>query len=191
MNSKVLHYFPKKPQQVNWQDYPAGYVSGAHGIDGNILISLFTFPVINIISLKNLRLYAYKEQVLEYKIKSIKAYKQSFIVNCGLEDRNKAEELKGTQLWLKKSFLLKQESGFILQFLGWDIFDKNKNKICGRVVDFGFNGAQSLLVIKTKEDTFFDIPFFKKLEHKIIEEKKQLQLSVTEGLEDFTYSTEQ
>lgn len=187
MNSKTLHYFPEKPQQINWQDYPVGYISGVHGIDGNVILSLFAFPVIDIGQLKHLRLYAYDKKMIEYKIKSLRSHKQSFVVNCNLEDRNKAEELKGSQLWLEKSFLLKQASGFILQFLGWELFDSNKNKSCGTIVDFGFNGAQNLLVIKAAENTFFDIPFFDKLEYKTVVEKKRLDLFVTEGLEEFVY----
>lgn len=175
---------------MNWQDYPVGYVSGAHGIGGNILLSLFAFPLIDVSQLKHLRLYAYNKQVLEYKIKSIRPYKQSFVVNCGLDNRNKAEELQGSQFWLEKSFLLNQEAGFVLQFLGWEFFDTNTNKSCGRVVDFGFNGVQSLLVIKTAENTFFDVPFFKQLDYKVIAEKNQLELPLVEGLEEFTYSRE-
>lgn len=188
MNSKNFHYFPEKPQQVNWQDYPVGYVSGAHGIGGNILLNLFVFPMVDISKLQYLRLYVYNKQVLEYKIKSIRNYKQSFVINCGLDNRNKAEELQGSQLWLKKSFLLNQESGFVLQFLGWELLDTNTNKSCGRIVDFGFNGVQNLLVIQTAENIFFDVPFFKQLEHKIIANKQQLALSLVEGLKEFTYS---
>ncbi|MBE8162593.1 MAG: hypothetical protein HAW63_01220 [Bdellovibrionaceae bacterium] len=188
MNSKPQHFFPEKSQDVHWQEYPVGYVSAAHGIGGDIILHLFAFPVIEITQLKHLRLYAYNKQLLEYEIKSLRPYKQSFLVTCGLENRNKAEELQGSQLWLEKSFLLNQKSGFILQFLGWELFDTNKNKNCGKVVDFGFNGVQNLLVIKTLDNNFFDVPFFKHLDYKVCTEKKRIELSLVEGLEELTYA---
>lgn len=185
-----MHSFPDKPQGLNWQDYPAGYISGAHGVSGNIILSLFSFPLLDIAGLKTLRLITYDKQVVEYKIKSIRAYKNSFVVNCGLKDRNMAEELKGSQLWLKKDYLLNSLSGFVLKFLGWELFDTNQNKICGTIIDFGFNGMQNLLVIKTEEGLFFDVPFFEGLEYIIQENQKRLELAVVEGLEGFTYSKE-
>lgn len=188
----MTHHFPKKPQNTDWQDYPTGYVSGVHGIAGNILVSLFNFPIINIKNLQTLRLYTKNNQVIEHKIKSATVYKKTFIINCGLENRNQAEDLKGSQLWLNKSFLLTQSSGFILQFLGWKLFDTTSNKLYGQIVDFGFNGAQYLLIIKTlaiknKKQLYFDIPFFKELKHQIITDKQQLNLALTKGLDEFTY----
>lgn len=187
MTSKTQHSFPSKPEDADWQDYPVGYVSAPHGVAGNIILNLFSFPLVDITKLKILRLRAYDKQVLEYTIKFIRPHKQSFVINCGLKDRNKAEELQGSQLWLTKDYLLNSLSGSVLQFLGWELFDVNKNKSCGQVVDFGFNGAQNLLVVKTKEGVCFDIPFFKSLEHKVVAKAKRLELFVADGLEEFTY----
>lgn len=163
-----------------------GRVKDAHGIKGELFITLFPKEAD---WLKKLKTVALKKtettsEVQTYTVKSARIHKNGLIVKTvEIPDRNAAELLKGYFFEIPAEFLVsnKGESLYLVEIEGFDIH-QDGTKI-GKIVAFSTNGAQDLLVVKTK-DGEFDIPFVEAFVKKIDYDNKFIDMNLPEGLFD-------
>lgn len=161
-----------------------GTVMDAHGIRGEIGVVVLSGDVSWIDEVKTL--YIPRKNIFEvHKIKKIRAHKKGFI--CHLEnfdDRNKAEEYKGREVWVDEDLFVSEdgESLYLTEILHFEIEDRQLGAL-GKVAAFSSNGVQDLLVIKRKgDDAEIEIPFVKEFVEHIDFENKRIKMNLPEGL---------
>ncbi|MEK6628781.1 MAG: ribosome maturation factor RimM [Bdellovibrionota bacterium] len=161
-----------------------GKVIDAHGIKGDIYCLVFSGDSSWISKVKKIKL-----DTLDFEVKKIKSFKKGFIATLnGIDDRNKAEKLKGAGLWVDSSLFVSKngESLYLSELLNFNVEDKISGKI-GKVTSFSTNSMQDLLVISDsdKDNTkTIEIPFVKEFVIKIDYEKKIIYMNLPEGLLD-------
>lgn len=159
-----------------------GKIMDAHGIRGEIGVVVFSGDVSWIEDAETL--FISRKNILEeHKIKKIRAHKKGFI--CHLEDfndRNKAEEYKGREVWVAETLFVSEEgdSLFLSEILHFEVYDSILGNL-GKISAFSSNGIQDLLVIKRDENEI-EIPFVKEFVEKIDFEKQKIHMNLPEGL---------
>ncbi|GAB4166103.1 MAG: ribosome maturation factor RimM [Rickettsiaceae bacterium] len=142
-----------------------GVISAAHGIKGEVLIKSYTTPKENILSLSIIN-----SQQEPVKLKKIRTKgNESFVCKIDLcTDRNKAESLKGTQLFCLRSSLpeLLEEEYYFNDLKGLEVLDEHNNKV-GVVTNVANFGAGDILEIKFNNDKEEMLPFTKEVFPKI------------------------
>lgn len=160
-----------------------GTVMDAHGIRGEIGVVVLSGDVSWIDQAKTL--YIPRKNIFEaHKIKKIRAHKKGFI--CHLEnfdDRNKAEEYKGREVWVDEDLFVSGdgESLYLSEILHFEIEDQNAGPL-GKIAAFSSNGVQDLLVIEREGEIDLEIPFVKEFVEHIDFENKKIKMNLPEGL---------
>lgn len=164
----------------------AGYISGAHGIRGEIILvaKINDFDLIEDCLESNF--FFQKDEV----IKSIKAdkfrvHKNNILLSSSqIPDRNIAEEFKGwTWVIPKEKFVSKSDENIFLEEIkGFLIVDSRLGEI-GNIVKFSTNGAQDLIEVIYK-DKEVSIPLVKPFIVKIDFPNKKIFMNLPEGLVD-------
>lgn len=150
----------------------------AHGIKGDIYCMVFSGDTSWISKIKTLNLGNQSFEILR-----IKAFKKGFIATlAGFTDRNKAEEYKGSEVWVDSDLFISKhgESIYLSELLNFNVEDKILGQI-GHIDSFSSNGVQDLLVVSNNGKTF-DIPFVKEFVMNIDYTKKVIQMNLPEGL---------
>lgn len=163
-----------------------GKVKDGHGIKGEIYITLFSREAAWLKKLKTVELKKTETEAetQSYTVKSARLHKGGLIVKTQeLTDRNAAEALKGYFLEIPTDYLQssKGEAIYLSEIAGFEI--RQGNETIGKIVKFSTNGAQDLLVVKTK-DGEFDIPFVEAFVKKIDYNAKFIDMNLPEGLFD-------
>jgi len=162
-----------------------GKVKDAHGIKGELFVVLFAGEAAWIDQLKSLRLVSVTvpEQVKTFAIKSVRLHKNGLIAKTeGIKDRNEAETLKGWLMEIPKDYLISKEGEkiFLKEIEGFRVFTKQKGEI-GKIVGFGTNGVQDLLVVRTTWGDF-EIPFVEDFVDTLNFDNGELHLDLPLGL---------
>lgn len=163
-----------------------GKVKDAHGIKGELFITLFPKEAAWLNKLKTVALRQTETGPVTktFTIKSARVHKGGLIVKTQeISDRNGAEELKGYFFEIPEEFLV-SEKGDAIYLTEIENFEvrHGETKI-GKITAFSTNGAQDLLVVKTKNGVF-DIPFVDKFVKKIDYENKFIEMDLPDGLFD-------
>lgn len=160
-----------------------GKIMDAHGIRGEIGVVVGSGDVSWINDAEVL--YIPRKNIFEeHKIKKIRAHKKGFI--CHLEnfdDRNKAEEYKGREVWVSKDLFVSEdgEALFLSEILGFEIEDVRLGAL-GKISNFSSNGKQDLLVIEREDLIELEIPFVKEFVESIDFQNKKIKMNLPEGL---------
>jgi 16S rRNA processing protein RimM len=159
-----------------------GKVMDAHGIRGDIYCLVFSGDVswINKITKLNLKR---NTEIESFNIKKIKPFKRGFIATLeGFNDRNKAEEYKGAELWAESDLFISEDgdSLYLSELLNFKLFEE-KIGLVGFVKEFSSNTVQDLLVVQNK-DSVFEIPFVKDFVVKIDFDQRTILMNLPEGL---------
>jgi 16S rRNA processing protein RimM len=167
-----------------------GRVKDAHGLKGELFITLFAGEAAWLGQLKELRLISEAkspgvEQTLikTLKIKSVRLHKNGLIAKTDeLQDRNEAESLKGWLMEISSQLLVSKpgEMIYLREIQGFRVFTEVKGEV-GIVHDFASNGAQDLLVVKTGWGDF-EIPFIEAFVKSIDFKAREIRLDIPEGL---------
>lgn len=160
-----------------------GKIMDAHGIRGEIGVVVFSGDVSWINDTQVLYI-ARKNMFEEHKIKKIRAHKKGFICHLeNFEDRNKAEEYKGREVWVSKDLFVSEDGDalFLSEVLGFEIEDTQLG-VLGKISNFSSNGKQDLLVINRKNKIELEIPFIKEFVESIDFENKKIKMNLPEGL---------
>lgn len=155
-----------------------GKVLDAHGIKGDLYCIVFSGDASWISKLKTLNLNHKSFDVLK-----IKPFKKGFIVSLdGFADRNRAEEFKGSEIWVDSSLFTSKhgEAIFLSELLNFEVKDKTLGSV-GRIDSFSSNGIQDLLVISSNNKTF-EIPFVKEFVTNIDYSNNIIDMNLPEGL---------
>jgi 16S rRNA processing protein RimM len=167
-------------QQNNLKN--VGKVMDAHGIRGDIYCLIFSGDVSWINKIKKLNLKGNTE-IESFNIKKIKAFKRGFIATLeGFNDRNKAEEYKGAELWVEADLFVSEdgESLYLSEILNFELHDE-KLGLVGTIQDFSSNGVQDLLIVEN-ENSEFEIPFVKEFVISMDFDKQSILMNLPDGL---------
>lgn len=130
---------------------PVGKISTAHGIRGQVKIRYYTATPESLLSYKNIT----DESGNIYNLQSAKIAGGNIIASIeGVKDRNAAENLVGTELFIPKSDLPDTESGEYYQndFIGMEVRLADGRKF-GEVAGFHNYGAGDLIEIFLSDNT--------------------------------------
>ena len=166
---------------------PIGKIVGAHGIKGNIKAysyaeSLSFFEpgsLILIINPKGVETY--------YKIKWIKPHNRFIIISLqGIEDRNSAESLVGSELFIEQSKLPELEDGsyYWVDIIGLTVFT-NDDQYIGRVESIISTGSNDVFVVKDPRNKLSGETLIPALESVVLEidlKHKTMRVDLPEGL---------
>lgn len=165
-----------------------GKVLDAHGIKGDIYCIVFSGDSSWVSKIKKIKLKI-KLDLEVFELKKIKSFKKGFIASLnGIDDRNKAEALKGAEVWVDSSLFVSKDGEvlYLSELLNFSVEDKATGKV-GKISSFSTNSMQDLLVISDsdKDNTkIIEIPFVKEFVIKIDYEKKIIYMKLPEGLLD-------
>jgi 16S rRNA processing protein RimM len=175
-----------------------GRVKDAHGIKGEIFITLFAGEAAWLDQLKEVRLVVYEEghkpteaekaivpegAAKVYQVKSARLHKNGLIVKSSeITDRNAAENLKGLFLEIPREFLISApgEELYLAEVEGFQVITKHKGEV-GPIVGFSSNGEQDLLIVETSWGEF-EIPFVKAFVENIDFKGRKIYLDLPVGL---------
>lgn len=161
----------------------AGVIAGAHGIKGEVKLRSFTADPQAIAAYGPL-LTSRGESV---EIEKLRAQKDGFIaVLKGVSDRNKAETLKGVELFLERRQLPEPENDevYFHDLIGLAAVDRSGKKF-GTVIAVPNFGAGDLLEIRRDGDgETVLVPFAESYVPAIDLEKKELMLDLPEDYLD-------
>lgn len=159
-----------------------GRVRDAHGIQGEIFVALKARSADWLPDLETLGLGS-DENFKGYEVEEARPHKQGLIVQLkGVSDRNQAESLRGQTVAIPEGYLEAEpgEAVFLRQLLGVQVVDHHQIAL-GQIVDFGFNGAQDLLVIENSKGRF-DVPLVDDFIVDFSLAEKTLVMDLPEGL---------
>ena len=122
-----------------------GVIVGAHGIKGEVKLKSFTSEP------SSIGRYGPLQTSLgqQFEITRLKAAKDDFIASLkGVADRNEAEALKGTELFVARKKLpkLKTHEAYAHDLMGLDVVLENGSKL-GKLVGMPNYGAGDLLEV--------------------------------------------
>ena len=164
-----------------------GRVKDAHGIRGELFVVLFAGEaewIDELNELKELRLVKENEPVVRIlKLKSARIHKNGFIAKTeDITDRNEAETLKGWMFEVPADFLVSEvgDQIYLREIQDFKVVEKSAGEI-GKIVAFGTNGQQDLLVVKTAKGEF-EIPFVEAFVERIDYENQVVYLDLPVGL---------
>lgn len=138
-----------------------GVISHAHGIKGDMLIKSYTENPEDIMAYGPLWDESLNTNFV-FKVKHLKD--KGVVVHCsGIDDRNQAEALKGTKLYVKRSQMPQssEEDGFYhSDLIGLKVLDQNEAYL-GDVLAIVNFGASDLLEFKPESGASLYVPFTK------------------------------
>ncbi len=175
-----------------------GKVTHAHGIKGEVFISLFSgFPLnssVNIVD-QVVQFRRSTELCLETTVQEARSHKKGIIARLkGVEERQKAETLKGACFFVPKKIFssLSGENIYLCEILNFEVYDK-KHGTLGKISSFSDNGAQDLLIVQSKKGNLqqvsrlVEIPFIKEFIVDIDFESKRICVDLHENWPGLEY----
>ena len=160
-----------------------GRVKDAHGLKGELFITLKAGEASWLKKLKELRLLGPNGDLQTFAIKSARAHKNGIIVlSPGITDRNQAEALKGFSLEIPSDFLVsrKGEQIYLIEIQNFKLSVLGRGEV-GTITGFSSNGAQDLLVVETSSGEF-EVPFVDAFVKGIDYEAQIVEMELPEGL---------
>lgn len=137
-----------------------GIISGVHGIKGLVKVKSYTETPEDIFSYK----FLWDESFTKSFALTLKSSaKDCFIASVeGLTNRNMAEEVKGTKLYVKKEDLpnLEEDTFWHNDLIGLSVKD-DSDKIYGKIIAVHNFGAGDVLEVKTADGASVMLPFTK------------------------------
>jgi len=139
-----------------------GKIVGVHGIKGNLKIKSFTdFEE----DLGEYGIVEDKSGTRKFELETLSFSKGTIRVRIkGIDDRNKAEELRGTELYVSREVLeeLEEDEFYHADLIGLDVKLASSGDIVGEVVRLHDFGAGDIIEIKLNETgTTEMLPFTK------------------------------
>ncbi len=162
----------------------AGYISGAHGIRGEIILVSQINDIDLLESTLDAGLILFKDgQTKSIAVDEIRPHKESFLIKSGdIPDRTAAEKLKGHS-WIiprEKMTSAPNENIFLHEIEGFKVSDSHLGDI-GTIEGFSSNGSQDLLEVRTASGRA-SIPLVKAFLVKIDFNAKTVFMNLPDGL---------
>lgn len=167
---------------ANW--HVVGRIRDAHGIKGELFVALKAKTADWLDSLEVFGLGPDGSGPFDPRaVTAARPHKDGLIVRLeNINDRNEAELLRGKIVAIPEAYLDSDpEDGiFLHQLRGLEVLDP-KDKVIGKIVDFGFNGAQDLIVIETEKGRY-DVPFVDDFIVELDFQARRLVMALPDGL---------
>ena len=156
-------------------------IVNVHGIRGAVKVKLF---------IEEHALFNNFEQILDSKaspipIKLIKKHKDHWLAEIDtVKDRDGAEALKGTELYVYRSSFpdLEEDEFYFFDLIGFTAFDLEQNKI-GTVSAFHDYGEASLVEIEVGQNDFFNVEFSKNAVPKVDLKNKSIVVDISQKID--------
>jgi 16S rRNA processing protein RimM len=168
--------------------YNVGWIKSAHGIRGELFLRLhaeradWADEAHEIAILPN-----GKSELQTFSIEKMSAHKDGWILKLeGVRDRNRAEELAKSAVYIDENLLEENEPGeaiYLKQILDFDVLDP-KGVVLGRIRGFASNGPQDLLRVETANGREALVPLIDAFLVHIDFDKKQVTMDLPPGLID-------
>ncbi len=158
----------------------AGYISGAHGIRGEIIL---VSQIHDIEILEDKILLGKDGDIREFSVSSLRPHKGDYLLaSKDIPDRNAAERLRGYTWFVVRAKMISQENEniFLHEIEGFVVRDDKMGAI-GKIVGFSSNGAQDLLEVESNKGKVF-VPLIKPFLVKIDFAAKTVFMNLPEGL---------
>lgn len=157
-----------------------GKVKSAHGMKGELYILIFSREMSWLEGLESLTLVRNGEERV-FPIKKTNPHKGGFILSTDIQGRTEAESWKGAIVELEEQHLVSEpgETIFLREVMGFEVYDQGV--LVGEISAFSSNGVQDLIVVNRGESQF-EIPFIEPFILSIEFEKRQVLMSLPEGL---------
>jgi 16S rRNA processing protein RimM len=162
-----------------------GRIIGAHGIRWELKVVPLTDDTRRFLKMKDCYLCGPNlEDLTPAKAKSARIDKTNVLLKLeGVEDRDKAESLKGTYIAVSRADAvpLKKDSYYIADLIGLDISDDERGPL-GKVCDCYETGANYILEIKRDKPKNLLLPFLKQFCYEVNVEEGYIKCRLPEGL---------
>lgn len=165
-----------------------GRVNKPHGIKGELKITPFSDDPDKLAGYKTLFLTSAGKSGHLQKHHLLKVRNQvnyAVISLSGINSRDKAEELKGSSIWVARDELplLSESEYYWYDFMGRDVFTR-QGKYLGKVSNLISNGPHDVLVISEARGREYMIPVCDDFVEDPDKEKDRIIVSPPEGLLD-------
>lgn len=161
-----------------------GVVTTAHGIKGELKIFPTTDDALRYKKLKSVLVNTKKIEMKEYKVQSVKFFKQFVILKLeGIDTMDDALLYKDAELFVERKNAVKCEKDeyFISDLIGLDVYDETDNKI-GQLIEVYPTGANDVYEIKTSDESTFLLPAIKDCILNVDIKNNSIKVHVLEGL---------
>ena len=158
-------------------------ITTAHGVKGLVKLQYFGEDVNDVEAYNPFYISQTDNKTLTLHIKN--AIKNAYVAEVeGITDRNQAEELRGTQLYIDESNIATPDDGEYLQkdLIGCDIYENNQK--IGTIIAVDNFGAGDLLDIKPEGKESFYLPFKDDFIGDIDVSSKKIDVTIPDGLLD-------
>jgi len=162
-----------------------GKVIRPQGLKGLLRIRSYSGSAESFMNAGTVFLKSDTEELLEYKVSSVKAHKGVFLMKLdGLISLEDAERYRGAEILIKKD-LLRRESGeeyFWFELIGLNVY-LTSGRYIGTLKDIVATGSNDIYVVKERETEYL-IPAIHEVVKEIDLKKKKIIISEMEGLLD-------
>lgn len=168
-----------------------GKVKQAHSLRGEVYILIFSKDISWLKKIKNILLVNHSQEKIVSVIKT-KPFKDGFIATLdAVTDRNMSEALEGYEVWIPADLLksMPNETPYLIEIQNFKVVDKTLGDI-GIIREFSSNGQQDLLIIQSKSNIDFEVPFVDDFVLKIDSENKTIFTDLPEGLIELNLKAE-
>ena len=129
-----------------------GFISRAHGLNGEVRAILDVYDLSEYLDVKRLYLAKRNDPLRPYQVERLRVHQpakgEGILQLAEVQDRNQAEVLKGTILFFPEAELPALEEGHFYYFevIGYQVLDQTHG-LLGTVQDFLDGAAQDLMVM--------------------------------------------
>ncbi len=127
-----------------------GQIVNSYGIKGQMKIVPFTDDITRFNDLKTIFIEINKE-LKEFKIEEVKYHKNNVLIKLeGINDINDTEKYKNCYVKIdrKNAVKLPEDTYFIIDLLGIEVFTEEDNLFLGKIVDVFPTGSNDVYVVK-------------------------------------------
>ncbi len=164
---------------------PIGKIVGVHGVKGNLKIKSYTESLSAFEPGSRILVENRRGTGKHYTINWVKPHQQKILLALEeINDRDQAENLTGSELYLDKKLLPEPEDGsfYWFQLIGSDVFSLD-GTLLGSVESIIPTGSNDVYVVKNKQtDKEILIPAIKSVVMEIDVENRKMIVDLPEGL---------
>jgi 16S rRNA processing protein RimM len=163
----------------------AGKVIRPQGLKGILRIRSYARSAESFLNVGTVFLKSDKQELVEYKVSSLKAHKGVFLMKLeGLSSLGEAERYRGAEIFLKKDLLRREddEEYFWFELIGLKVF-LSSGRCIGTLKKIIATGSNDIFVVKEGEKEYL-IPAIQEVVEEIDLKNKMIIIHEMEGLLD-------
>ncbi len=133
-----------------------GKVVKPHGIRGWIKIKAYSESAATFSEVESIFVHTTDGELKEWELVSVKPYKGDFLLMelKGVDDRNKAEELRNADIYIKKDLLQKEEGEFFwYELIGLKVYLVS-GRYLGKIEQILPTGSNDVYIVKEKDKEY-------------------------------------